>query len=309
MRTKDMNKALLVHLEKQGYKGKILSIDHALKLQRGIEDLFRKGLFDEEFYKEELSSFDFRISKNLHGIKSLIIVAAPQPQVQITFHLDERPFRSLIPPTYSYATDSQVRDFLDPYLKSEGYHLEKANLPLKLLAVHSGLARYGRNNISFVNSMGSFYRLVAFYSDLPCSKDTWEGLGILASCENCSACIKACPTRAIPSDRFLLRAEKCITFHNERQGEFPDWFKSSWHNCLVGCLICQKVCPANKGVLKSMEKGPDFSHQETEAILKRLPRHLIPSETLIKLESLDIIEYLDILGRNLEVLIEKQRKS
>ena len=46
--------------------------------------------------------------------------------------------------------------------------------------------------------------------------------------------------------------------NNERKGEFPRWIWPSWHNCLVGCLSCQKACPVNKDVVQSVKEGPVF---------------------------------------------------
>jgi len=91
----------------------------------------------------------------------------------------------------------------------------------KFLAVRSGLARYGRNNITYVDGMGSLYRLSAFLSDLPYSGDCWTEPQMHDRCDDCSACIRACPTDAIPQHRFLLHSERCITFHNETRGPFP----------------------------------------------------------------------------------------
>ena len=96
--------------------------------------------------------------------------------------------------------------------------------------------------------MGSFHQLITFYSVFPIEEDNWQNLRMMEMCKECNSCIRKCPTHAIPSDCFLLRIERCIIFHNEQPGEipFPDWIDPKWHNCFVGCLHCQKVCPANK---------------------------------------------------------------
>ncbi len=180
--------------------------------------------------------------------------------------------------------------------------MRKANLPWKLLAVHSGLAQYGKNNITYVNGMGSYHRLVAFISDLPGAEDHWQAPRVLERCENCKACMKACPTGAITADRFLLNGERCLTFHNERRGEFPQWIKPSWHNCLVGCLYCQKACPVNKDIPQSIEEGPVFSENESAVILLGTPKNEVPRNVIQKLKNLDMIEYLPVLGRNLRAL-------
>jgi len=300
--------SLYDRLEKKGYRGKIVSIKHVEDLKKELEQSYQNGLFDERFYQKELTRFNFKTPQGFAEARSLIIVAVPQPLVRVIFNLDGKPFPCIIPPNYSHKTDARAKNILEPRLKPEGYQLKRARLPLKPLAVHSGLARYGRNNISYVQGMGSFLRFVAFYSDFPCPEDNWGDLGIMERCDNCTACQKICPTDAIPSDRFLLRAERCISFFSETQGEFPLWLESSWHNCLVGCFLCQEVCPVDKEFLKITEEGPTFSPLETNFILQGKPKHKIPKVTIDKLESLDIIEYIDVLGRNLGALIKNRMK-
>ena len=177
-----------------------------------------------------------------------------------------------------------------------------ANLPLKLLAVRSGLAEYGKNNVSYIGGMGSFYRLAAFVSDLPFSQDNFLELAVMEQCKECNACLKACPTEAIASDRFLLHGERCLTFHNERDGEFPNWINPSWHNCLVGCMICQKVCPVDKDFRKEVVVGPVFSEGETACLLGGIFAENMPDDLADKIKQLDMMEYLCVLGRNLKAL-------
>jgi epoxyqueuosine reductase len=70
----------------------------------------------------------------------------------------------------------------------------------------------------------------------------------------------------------------------------------------VGCLYCQKVCPVNKDRLKSSEERSIFSENETAAILLGPTENEIPRPATQKLEKLDLIEYLPVLGRNLMAL-------
>ena len=126
-------------------------------------------------------------------------------------------------------------------------------------------------------------------------------------CETCTICQKMCPTGAIPSDRFLLRAERCISFYSEWPGEFPDWLDPSCHHCLVGCLICQKTCPVDREFVNNIEDGSIFSSSETELIVEETPVSKMPDETIEKLKKLDIFEYVGHLGRNLQALIKNQK--
>ena len=303
-----INATVFEELKNWGCQAKIISGEHIQDLQKEIEGKYRKGLFDEAFYEEELTGFDFKIADRLTGTKSLIIVAAPQSQVRVTFTWQGNSYRCIIPPTYSYETDRKIQSLLERQLNAAGFHVKKAILPWKLLAVHSGLARYGKNNITYVNGMGSYHRLAAYISDFPFPDDSWGKLRIMDPCEQCSACMKACPAGAIGPDRFLLHGERCLTFHNERQGEFPPWIKTSWHNCLVGCLYCQRVCPVNKEYHNITEEGPAFSEEETAFLLQGTQEKEIYQKTVKKLEKKDMIEYLDVLGRNLQALIGKRKR-
>ena len=305
MGTADLSANLLDAIEQEGCQGKIVSAEHIYDLKSEITSLYQQGLFDEEFFAEELRGFDFATSASLPGAKSLIIVAAPQAPVRVTFKPDGKELACIVPPTYSYATDRQIEDLLRLQLEPAGYQVKKAVIPWKLLAVRSGLARYGKNNITYVEGLGSFYRLVAFISDLPCREDSWGELQTLKDCSECDACAKACPGGAIGADRFLLHAERCLTFHNERQADFPAWLNPAWHHCLVGCMVCQKVCPANQNFRKLAVEGPVFSETETAAILRGTSRDEFPQGAVQKLEALDIIGYAEVLGRNLDVLVKK----
>jgi epoxyqueuosine reductase len=292
-------------IEKQNVCCKIVSIAHVKELKQEIGGLYKKDLLNEELYRAYLASFDFECQRKLVNARSLIIVSVPQPQVRVTFVRENQSYPVIIPPTYSFSTDNQIADLLGAYLGPRGYKLQKVRLPEKLLAARSGLAQYGKNNITYVAGMGSFHRPVVFISDVPCAQDSWGKPSVLDLCENCNACAKACPTGAIGSDRFQLHAERCITFHNERPNDFPEWLSPAWHNCLVGCMICQKVCPANKEVAKWIEAGATFNQEETAPILDGISENQLPHETLEKLKKLNIMEYYDVLARNFKTLIEK----
>jgi len=300
---------LLLRLEERGYQGRIVSVQHLHDLQKEIKGRYRQGLFDKEFYHERLAWFDFRLPDSLPEAKSLIVVAVPRPQSQAVFMWKGESRELIIPPTYvAYEeTRKTVEDLLAGILNTSGYRVSRTKLPLKLLAVRSGLGLYGRNNICYVPRMGSFLQIVAVYSNLPCKKDSWREAQMMKRCVNCHACLLKCPTGAIPADRFLLRAERCVVFHNERKGEipFPDWMNPSWHNCLVGCILCQKVCPENKDFLQWFEGKEEFSQEETALLLEGAILDQLPVDTVSKLKKLELIEYLDNLQRNLGVFLKK----
>ena len=290
-------------LEERGYRSIVVPIENIAQLKYEIEECFSQGKIDAGLYETYLAHFEFDVTTHLPRAYSIIITAAPQPQRKITFHFNGQTYSVIIPPTYYNDTDNEISNTLQKILNSNNYQLYPAALPLKLLAVYSGMARYGKNNIAYVEGLGSFVRLKAFLTDMSTDRCDWFEPRVMKECDTCKACLNECPTRAIVPDRFLIHAERCITFLNEGSEEFPSWIDPAWHNSLIGCMKCQLVCPVNKRFVKWAEEGESFNEAETELILNGVPLDRIPPETTHKLNSCYMLEYLDVLPRNLRALL------
>jgi epoxyqueuosine reductase len=263
---------LFEDLEKNGLRGRIISVEHLNEIKEEIESRHRNGLFDETFYQERLKYFKYQKPVSLSGAKSIVVVAVPQPMIKITFHWQGRALPLTLPPTYIDNTkiDRYVKGLLEQSLRPESYKFVRAVLPVKTLAVRSGLALFGRNNIAYMPKFGSFHRLTAFFTDYPCPEDQWQEPQILPKCQECRACLKACPVGAIAEERFLIKAERCLTYLNEKTADhaFPEWVDPSWHNAIVGCMHCQRVCPYNKDVLAWSEDRGESTEEETGYLLR-----------------------------------------
>ncbi|MGD2065373.1 MAG: 4Fe-4S double cluster binding domain-containing protein [Dehalococcoidia bacterium] len=281
-----------------------MPVEHIAQLKYEIEENISQGKINEGLYERYLAGFEFDIATRQPKACSIIITAAPQPQRRVTFHLKGQAYPVVIPPTYYRDTDTPISETLENILDSSGYHFNSVALPLKLLAVCSGMAKYGKNNIAYVEGLGSFVRLKAFLSDMPLGRSEGFRPQVMKECDKCKACLKECPTRAIVSDRFLIHAERCITFLNEGDNEFPEWVDPAWHNSLIGCMKCQLACPVNKSFAKWVEEGEDVNEAETDLILSGVPFDRIPPETARKLKRCYMQEYLDVLPRNLRALLK-----
>ncbi len=300
------------YLEKNDCYCSVVSIKHLEELGAEIRSLHDKGLLDDSIYNYTGTEKPYhtpRLPRSLLGAKSIIIVAVPQPVIRTTFHWERKTIQLVVPPTYYDADKAarRARRLLAEAFKPKSYKFVRAYLPLKLLAVRSGLALYGRNNITYIPKYGSFHRPTAFYSDYDTPIDNWQDKRALPLCNKCKACINACPTKAIGEDRFLVRAEICLTYLNEKSSEnkFPEWVESSAHNALVGCLRCQRACPYDKAVADWYEDRGEFSEDETAYLL----RAKFSSEKATKMEKklrrigLDLTTF----PRNLEVLLNSHR--
>ena len=294
-------KSILDHLECKGFKGEIVKNKRLSNLEGELKKKRDSGVLHKELDNEYLSGFDYSL-KEKHPDGSIFIVAIPQPQKQVAFTVAGQIYHLFIPPTYIHNVDDTVKDIILQYLRPSGYHLYNIDIPKKLLAVRSGLAIYGKNNITYVPGMGSFFRLCAFGTDLISPEDNWGDLRVLDNCANCKACQKICPTNAIRNDRFQIYAERCLTFYNERNTTFPDWINPDWHNCLVGCMHCQRICPVNLEFKDWVSEGDCFSEEETMEIHDGKTQTELTQDTMAKLRRLNLLDYLEQLPRNLSAL-------
>ncbi|NHJ24827.1 MAG: hypothetical protein EAX89_09645 [Candidatus Lokiarchaeota archaeon] len=309
MDEENTQKRLYKSLDSNGYKVSIISASHIPDLRKDIKKYREKKLIYAPLYEMYKAYFEFEPKAEFKNINSIIILAKPAPQFEVKLDWKGKQISLLVPPTYLFGREimDNTKEFLEGLLSPEGYNVNYAIIPQKTLAVRSGLAKYGRNNITYVPGMGSFHRLMAFYSDFPAIEDNWFELEMMEMCKTCNACVNKCPTGAIPTDRFLLRVEKCLTYHNEQPNNipFPDWIHISSHNCLVGCLYCQKVCPANKKVKDWIESGPMFNEEEVTLLLREKNLDNLPMELKEKLHIYDLAKYFEVFPRNLGVFLRE----
>jgi epoxyqueuosine reductase len=263
-----MRLSLQQQMERTGFHVRTISVDHLEDLRKDIGSL--RDDLDPRF-REELPSFRFELPEELPDAKSIIVLARPQPSLMVTLRYRGDVWPLTVPPTYADGgkVDADAIEALNATLSPASYRFVKVKLPLKTLAARSGLAKYGKNNIVYIPKFGSFHRLTAFFSDLPCAEDQWQDREVLPGCESCQACVRACPTGAIPEDRFLMRAERCLTYMNEKDASmpFPDWVDPQAHNALIGCMRCQRACPYDRLVTDYVLARGELSEEETSLLL------------------------------------------
>ena len=243
--------------------------------------------------------------------RSIVLVATPVSSlVKLMFTWRDRKIMALLPVSYVEKNtaptriEGQLNAFLDPH----GYHVSFANsLPRKIMAVRSGLGKYGKNNLCFVEGMGSFLNLASFYSDIPCTQDSWQEIQSMEICHSCQACQQSCPTGAISPTRFLIDNERCLTYFNEagREWNFPEWIDPLAHHTIYGCLRCQTICPVNKPYIQAPGETVDFNEEETFLLLEGKPVDLFPDELIQKINRFEMREYLGAIPRNLRALFNQ----
>ena len=289
---------------KNGDRLSIISIEYLKELENSIKD------FKE---KEELNPFQLQIVNKLYQfglpkeefeIRSIILVAVHHPfYAEVDFIVDgkKRTFLSVVPCDFN-----KTEKYLNDFIKKSGNVIKKSkNLPLKRLASQCGLANYGRNNITYVEGLGSNFSYVAYFSDLINQEDTWGEMKNAKKCENCNMCVEICPTGAIRKERFLIDNQRCLTYMNEEIGIFPDWIPMNAHNALYDCLMCQRICPMNQKQIDSVLKNISFTEEETKMLLEGKLIDTLSEEIKSKLDLLGVTEFYEIIPRNLKKLLEQ----
>jgi len=252
------------------FQFRTVSVRHVRDLQEWMNKLDGAGrLSANKTWRSYVNSFQYAAPKALAEARSLIIMATPLKIARIVFHAAGQKHVVRIP--CGYVDDGlRLADYQSMLFQKgvvpKDSKLELARLPLKQLAVRSGLAAYGRNNITFIDGYGSFHQLLAFYTDRPL-EEHWGPLKLLRECKGCSICLKECPTGAIRQGDFVIDPAKCITLYNELPDPMPSWIPASAHNALVGCLKCQLPCPGDEEAAKDFWDLGEVPEAETAALL------------------------------------------
>jgi epoxyqueuosine reductase len=119
---------------------------------------------------------------------------------------------------------------------------DSAPLLEKALAKEAGLGWIGKHSLLIHPQMGSFLFIGELVLDLELTYDEPFGNSL---CGSCSRCMDSCPTSAIIAPS-LLDANKCISYLTiETKIDIPEALTSRLSSRLVGCDICQQVCPWN----------------------------------------------------------------
>ncbi len=294
----------------RGYRAAVGSGRLLEGVRRTLERHREAGEIDAGFYRENLDSFTYLDGVSLENPRSIIVVAAPAPAYILTFIVAEKSVETILPPTYvryrGISTD--VRDELRNALAGSGSRVELLNAPLKALGNRLGLLAYGRNNVGYIDGLGSYFQLVGLVSDMPFDgkdaaqpREEW----LLPRCQRCRICAAACPTGAIEKERVLLHAEKCYTLFSESLKPIPKGRKAPSPGCLIGCLRCQELCPEDKGLLRYENAAVAFDAEETEAFLGIKPAAAGPAfdRAQAKFQQLGLSEGLLLYRRNLKRLL------
>ncbi|MEI7706141.1 MAG: 4Fe-4S double cluster binding domain-containing protein, partial [Deltaproteobacteria bacterium] len=130
----------------------------------------------------------------------------------------------------------------------------------------------GKNGCLITPSWGSWVLLAAVLLDRELERDAPHP----DRCGDCSACMPACPTGAIPEPG-LVDARRCISFQTiERRGSVPPDVADRIGSWGFGCDDCQTACPWNRG--KGAESDPELRPVRHASLDLQELLHLSPDD-------------------------------
>jgi len=253
------------------------------------------------FIRNEYMEYDFSIPVDF---KSILVISFPQPHAYVELETEKGVLKGMIPSGY-YNGDQAVgiRDAVIETFERNGEKAKRMHLPMKLLGARSGLTKYGKNNISYVEKFGSQHRLNAFYTTLEPSEDVWELEEDLEICQSCQACAEACPYGAIPKSEFLLDTNRCLSFYLDFEDPLPEWTNYSKINTLVGCDHCQDCCPLNASA--EMVQWGRIPCGQLQEILGSDNYDDLSEETRTNLKMLGFDDWYGLFRRNLKLVCHR----
>jgi len=226
------------------------------------------GISKAQFLEEEAPRLEKWLNKNMHGqmqymenhfdkrLNPTKLVEDSKSVISILlnyFPEEEQNQNSFKLSKYAYGTDYHF--IIKEKLKSLLYFIQEEigevhgrafvdSAPVldKAWAAKSGLGWIGKNSNLLTQQVGSFYFIAELIVDLELEYDS----PTTDHCGTCTACIDACPTKAIVQP-YIVDGSKCISYLTiELKNNIPSEFKGKLDDWMFGCDVCQDVCPWNK---------------------------------------------------------------
>lgn len=147
------------------------------------------------------------------------------------------------------------------------------------LAARTGLGAVGKNTLLLHPEGGSWFLLGEIFLSLDVPSGALDQ-PLADLCGNCTLCLEACPTGALP-EPYRLDSNRCISYWTiEHRGPLPPEARRMVGGWVFGCDVCQEVCPWNAAPAGSVHPEMELPPERGELDLARLLR--LPREEYVE---------------------------
>lgn len=213
--------------------------------------------------REDRQSRRHDLNVILPGVRSLIIVALDYHALHLPESILSDPSRGRIA---AYAWGQDYHDLMIPRLETLAEWLRSANPSIhyrvyvdtgaileRSHAQQAGLGFVGKNTMLIHPRRGSYFFLGEILTDL--AFDQYDTPHRETMCGSCNRCRAACPTGAFPQP-YVLDARRCISYLTiESKGWIDRELRPLMGNWIMGCDVCQDVCPFIRFATRSRESA------------------------------------------------------
>ena len=243
-------------------------LEHWLKSNQNGQMSYMENNFDKRLDPTKLV-------EDSKSVVSLLLNYFPENlQIDNTFKISKYAYGQ----DYHFVIKDKLKELLAAIQENIGQvsgraFVDSAPVLDKAWAAKSGLGWIGKNSNLITKQVGSFYFIAELIIDLELDYDN----PTTDHCGSCSACIDACPTKAIETP-YIVNGSKCISYFTiELKDNIPQEMKGKFEDWAFGCDICQDVCPWNK-----------FSKSHSEPLFN-------PKQEILEMSKKDWIEITEDL--------------
>lgn len=150
-----------------------------------------------------------------------------------------------------------------PHSERSLAYVDTGAIPERSLAVLAGLGWIGKNAMLIHPEEGSWFWLGEILTSIRFEPDIPQA----DRCGTCRRCLDACPTDAILENERMIDSRKCLSYLTiEHRGPIPAEQAPAFQEWLLGCDICQEVCPWNAQSERKARKHEGAPRLETESV-------------------------------------------
>jgi epoxyqueuosine reductase len=248
----DLSTQLRRHALDEGFDLVGIACAGRARTESALKRWLDEAMHGEMAYMETTAAIRADVEKLLPGCCSIVAVA-------LSYHTSRPESRSPAPPDtvwisrYAWGRDYhrilkkkliRLGRWLADQHPGAGWRacVDTAPVLEREWAARAGLGWIGKNTMLINRRLGSELFLGLLLTDVELEPDT----ELPEHCGRCTACLDACPSKALIEPR-VLDARRCIAYLTvEHRGAIPPGLQPAISDMAAGCDICNEICPFTK---------------------------------------------------------------